>query len=775
FVPSAATQALQYAAQLVIQGGGHPVLVGPLGSGRRTLLHHLLATVPMQQLQNTVAVVPACAAASPTALQAAVMWHLAPGAGGSLRPTPGHRLVVVVEDLNAAVVGGHFDGRHAGELTAAAQAAGGGDAAAAAVAGPAAAVAAGCEVEIKSAALELLRHVLDERAIRDPVSGLRLALRGTCIAATSTSHGLMCATEQVGSRLRRHLTQIHVDAAARCTTDFASHGSDKPQPSSLTTIFSRPAVMLALAQHTVAHLAHCGVPEALVMPLAPAAAVLAATLESVTRNVAALTHAGVTPALWHFDTAAINGIVRRVCGAVAVANGAVRDRTASGEAQGSTGTTGTWGLREVLQRLAFEVGRSVMGHLSDSASREALAKLLLQTMGRHLGALASGRLDVAVAAARNVLDMPPPQPPAAALAQQHLHAQSHASPAASPPPVSNDAASAATPPGQPSHLKALDSDPLEVLAAWADYSSRGAADLRSLRVSLAGRIPPREIDLLLAALMGSLPAYDDPAEVADEQGPLWPVDGGGALRSTTSGGPLATATAPWAAADSFGPDPGAAGWIIRRPLSHPALLRLVRSLLAAHIRDTFREHGGSNRGRGGGPGEAPAGVAGIVRNPDDLQATNATQNQPLPTATAAAAAAAAAATLNAEETMPLPRCNMGPLSLALLEDAAGQWGYAEMVRPAAAALYSGYFSGGNVILVGSNIAMLEHTAGLAALATGANVIRVSRPAVNRSNGSMWAAPAEDFSLRQLLLQQLLQVLQPIAAPAGIASGGYYSQ
>ncbi|GLI61743.1 hypothetical protein VaNZ11_004157, partial [Volvox africanus] len=771
FVPSAATQALQYAAQLVIQAGGHPVLVGPLGSGRRTLLHHLLATVPMQQLQNTVSVVPACAMASPTALQAAVMWHLAPGAGGSLRPTPGHRLVVVVEDLNAAVVGGHFDGRHAGELTAAAQAAGGGDAAAAAVAGPAAAVAAGCEVEIKSGALEWLRHVLDERAIRDPVSGLRLALRGTCIAATSTPHGLTCGAEQMGSRLRRHLTQLHVDSAARCTADFASHGSDKPQPSSLTTVFSRPAVMLALAQHTVAHLAHCGVPEALVMPLAPAGVVLAATLESVIRNVAALTHAGVTPALWHFDTAAMSGIVRRVCGAVAVANGAVRELTASEKAQGSTHGSGMWGLREVLQRLAFEVGRSVMGHLSDSASREALAKLLLQTMGRHLGALASGRLDVAVAAARNVLDTPPPPPPAAALAQQHLHAQSHATPATSQPSVRNDAASPATPPPQSLHLKALDSDPLEVLAAWADYSSRGAADLRSLRVSLAGRIPPREIDLLLAALMGSLPVYDDPAELADEQVPLWPVDGGGALRSTTSGGPLATATAPWAAADSFGPDPGAARWIIRRPLSHPALLRLVRSLLASHIRDAFRDHGGSIRVRGGGGGEAPAVAAGIFRSTDDVQATNATSMQHA----AATAAAAAAAALHAEETLSLPRCNMGPLSLALLEDAAGQWGYAEMVRPVAAALYSGYFSGGNVVLVGSNTVMLEHTAGLAALASGANVIRVSRPPVNRSNGSMWAAPAEDFSLRQLLLQQFLQVLQPMAAPAGIASGGYHLQ
>ncbi|GLC57348.1 hypothetical protein PLESTB_001214800, partial [Pleodorina starrii] len=464
FVPSAASQALQYAAQLVLQAGGAPVLVGPPGSGRRTLLHHLLATVPMQQLRTTVVTAPGCAAASPTALQAAVMWHLAPGAGGCLRPTPGHRLVVVVEDLNAAVAGGHFDGRHAGELAAAAAAAaGGGDAAAAAVAGAAAAAAAGCEVEVQSATLEWLRHVLDEQAIRDPVSGLRLGLRGTSFAATCTPHGLLCGAEQLGGRLRRHLTQIHVDAAARCgpSDHFMTHGSvpasasasPHPPATSLTTVFSRPAVMLALAQHTVAHLAHCGVAEALTMPLPPAAAVLAATLEGVTRNIAALTHAGVTPALWHFDTAVVSGVVQRLCAAVAVANGIVGPGaghdapppSSSGPSPPAAAAAATvvetrgsvpapWGLREVLQRLAFEVGRAVMGHLSDSAPREALAKLLLQTMGRHLGALASGRLDAAVAAARQVLDTPPPPPPAAALAQQHLKVQAAAAAAAAPPP-----------------------------------------------------------------------------------------------------------------------------------------------------------------------------------------------------------------------------------------------------------------------------------------------------------------------------------------------------
>lgn len=54
FVPNAATQALQYCAQLALQAGMHPMLVGPAGSGRRTLLLHLLSTVQMQRLRTQV-------------------------------------------------------------------------------------------------------------------------------------------------------------------------------------------------------------------------------------------------------------------------------------------------------------------------------------------------------------------------------------------------------------------------------------------------------------------------------------------------------------------------------------------------------------------------------------------------------------------------------------------------------------------------------------------------------------------------------------------------
>ncbi|GLC57349.1 hypothetical protein PLESTB_001214900, partial [Pleodorina starrii] len=326
----------------------------------------------------------------------------------------------------------------------------------------------------------------------------------------------------------------------------------------------------------------------------------------------------------------------------------------------------------------------------------------------------------------------------------------------------------------------MENDPLEVLAAWADYSSRGAADLRSLRVSLAGRIPPREIDLLLAALVGTLPVYDDPAEVPPGAQPFWPVDGGGALRSATNGGALVTATAPWAAPDSYMPDPGAAGWIVRRPLGHPALLRLVRALLAAHI------HGGGGGaskaaaagGRGGGGGAfSPARLAAAA-SVDDLRGTTTAAAAAAGAAgaggapSAAAAAAAATASSGSAEAAALPRCNLGPLSLSLLEDASGQWGYAELVRPAAAVLCGGFFAGGNLVLVGSNTVMLEHTAGLAALASGArSLTRVTRPVLHRSNGGLAAPPPpEEVGLRQLLMQQLLQILQPAGAQAGGGGG-----
>ncbi len=69
FVPSAATQALQYCVQLALQAGMHPMLVGPAGSGRRTLLLHLLSTVQMQQLRTQVG----CCLAHPRRRPS---WHL---------------------------------------------------------------------------------------------------------------------------------------------------------------------------------------------------------------------------------------------------------------------------------------------------------------------------------------------------------------------------------------------------------------------------------------------------------------------------------------------------------------------------------------------------------------------------------------------------------------------------------------------------------------------------------------------------------------------------
>ena len=818
FVPSAASQALEYATQLALQAGLQPVLLGPPGSGRRTLLAHLLATVPMHQLQTLVAVAPAGAGGgaaggfSPAALQAALMWHLAPGAAASLRPAPGHRLVVVVEDLNAAAVGGAGEGRHAGELAAAAQEVGGGAAAAVVAAGGAAAAglgapgaaAAGCEVEVPSPGLEWLRQVLDTRSVRDAASGVKLAVRGTSFAFTSTPHALLNGTDQVSGRLWRHMLQLHIDAAARsgdagfATVPVAGPAAVPPAlgpGGGLVSIFSRPAVSLALAQHTLAHLVTCGVTEAMAMPLPPAAAVLAATLEAVSRDVAALTASGLTPSLWHFDTAAMRGVVKRLCAAVAVANGLTHgllpQLTASGATAGvaavplmggpnlmagdagrHTQASQRWSLRDVVQRLAFEVGRAVMGHVPVAAGREALAKVLVGTLGRHLGPLMSGRLEAALAAARDVLYAPPPVP-ATILSS-------------SPTKDAGAAAAAAA---------------AAVVDTWSGFVGRKPSDLTTLRISLAGRMPPREISALLAALLGSLPPHDDPTAADEADGGnallaalVWPAaaggpggGGGGALRSGLAGnsrrlsgsgalallpaasiggaagaggenGAAAGAAAAGAGNGGYGPAPGAATWLVHRPLSLPDLAQLVRALLAERSEQAQHHHHARPRSQ-----------------PDAAAAMSASGAAP-PTTTPAGTAAAAASTGTGASAASLPQCNLGPLALALLEDAGEHWGYGEMVRPAAAALFEGYFSGGHVAIVGANTHMCEEAACLAALAAGAHLTRLDRPLPPRSNGSAPGHRPAEYALRGALAARLQQVVAAMAA-GGAAAGSVrpYSQ
>ncbi len=107
---------------------------------------------------------PASAKCQPAALQALFLWHLSPGVGGCLRPTPGHRVVLLVEDIHVAAANGATN-RTAGALAAAAGAAGAADYVAPG--------GAGLQHEVYSGGVEWLRHVMDDRAVTDSVTGTR--------------------------------------------------------------------------------------------------------------------------------------------------------------------------------------------------------------------------------------------------------------------------------------------------------------------------------------------------------------------------------------------------------------------------------------------------------------------------------------------------------------------------------------------------------------------------------------------------------------------------
>lgn len=89
----------------------------------------------------------------PQDLSTQLRWHLYPGTSNTLRPTPGHKLVVMVEDVHAAAhgCGSHSHGSSAGSSD-----------------GPSPAGS-----DVFPASLEWLRQVLDTGCSTDLATGTR--------------------------------------------------------------------------------------------------------------------------------------------------------------------------------------------------------------------------------------------------------------------------------------------------------------------------------------------------------------------------------------------------------------------------------------------------------------------------------------------------------------------------------------------------------------------------------------------------------------------------
>ncbi|KAJ9507771.1 hypothetical protein QJQ45_019323, partial [Haematococcus lacustris] len=192
FVPNGMTVALQHVAALASRAGLHPLLLGPVGSGVNTLLRHLLASAePWPQLRKDVVGLALHPLSQPTELNDLLSWRLVAGRPGHLRPTLGHQLVLLVNDLSMAV---QATPTSASLLTHGSI--------------PSLALGKGLDAEegqgvaVSLPCLEWLRQVLNGRCMVGRLSGqpASLSLQGVSLMASSSPAYLMSGPQQASPR-----------------------------------------------------------------------------------------------------------------------------------------------------------------------------------------------------------------------------------------------------------------------------------------------------------------------------------------------------------------------------------------------------------------------------------------------------------------------------------------------------------------------------------------------------------------------------------------------
>ncbi|KAF5834334.1 hypothetical protein DUNSADRAFT_9035, partial [Dunaliella salina] len=323
--------------------------------------------------------------------------------------------------------------------------------------------------------------------------------QGISVIATSTLLHLLAGQQQASPRLWRHLHHLHVEAAAAAAT-YTSPTAEALAAASMPVFstYSTSAVHNAMAHHTLLELAHgpACVPELLAIGrtgMLQAARVLGVALDKMLGCVHGLLHAQLLPRGWQFDTSQIWSVLRRT-------------RVAAVKAGPES-----WHITHTVQRLMFEAGRQVMGLLDrDETSRDVLARVLLHSTGRELGALLKGRFDNVLQAIANeeraksdrILDVPvvgPPKPTRSSRIPRELlgSGSGRASPTAPPARCSDAPATLALEPPAP--------EVRELAALWQSYAdnAEGPAMTR-LRVSLAGKISPTDINVLIAVARANI-------------------------------------------------------------------------------------------------------------------------------------------------------------------------------------------------------------------------------------------------------------------------------
>ncbi|GFH08364.1 uncharacterized protein HaLaN_03311, partial [Haematococcus lacustris] len=429
FVPNGMTVALQHVAALASRAGLHPLLLGPVGSGVNTLLRHLLASAePWPQLRKDVVGLALHPLSQPTELNDLLSWRLVAGRPGHLRPTLGHQLVLLVNDLSMAV--------QATPTSASLQPHG---------SVPSLALGKGLDAEegqgvaVSLPCLEWLRQVLNGRCMVGRLSGqpASLSLQGVSLMASSSPVYLMSGPQQTSPRVWRCTHPLHINAAATADLGSAQYSAAVAGPlasswmpagaatggaallhghPALLATFSHTELFQAAAHHTLLRLAtgHARVPELLAIgPLGvvKAAKVLSIALDKLLGCVRALAHKELLPGGWALTPGCLADV-------------ALRTSAAADEAP-----RGAWGMAQVVQRFMFECGQEVSFalHEADASSRDVLSRVLLFTMGRELGALLTGKFDNVLKDQPSIRWAPSPVHPAASKLDDTAPSQTEAS------------------------------------------------------------------------------------------------------------------------------------------------------------------------------------------------------------------------------------------------------------------------------------------------------------------------------------------------------------
>ena len=354
YLPSASSISLQYIFGLALRSGLHPILVGELGSGKKTLTDHLLSCWRVFGQFTAEIVKPSISRGSePCQLHALLMTggsiqSLGAEAASSIsaaswavkqscfRPRAGHQLVILIQDLHVLSCSANHRG------------------------------------------LEWLRRLLDDSSSTDSArQGSRIEVHGVSAALTSTPHHLVAGLNQASPRLLRHLHHLHIESNPA---------------SSLFTVMNKDHVLEAHCHAALMNIVSAGGVTTFTQHgqggLDAAAKVLSSFIADAILCTSYLNQARVI--------SSVSFNLQRVVSALS--------RIEADAASNFDKTKRPWTPTSIMLRLVYEIGREV-GLSLPMDDALTFSRVWLRISGRELGAfIGSGKFHAAVRARDRSID-----------------------------------------------------------------------------------------------------------------------------------------------------------------------------------------------------------------------------------------------------------------------------------------------------------------------------------------------------------------------------------